>query len=70
MLQVVEFKFTPEEMDLYNGAIKQQERQRVIVELEEWVKKASNNYISKFDINGQDALFLVKQKLNEMKGDK
>lgn len=46
-----------------------QERQEVISELEEWVDKASNNYISKFDINGQDALFLVKQKLNEMKGE-
>lgn len=39
MLQVVEFTFTPEEMDLYNIIIKQQERQRVIAELEEWANE-------------------------------
>lgn len=56
------------ELQQHEEKIIKQERQKVIAELEEWAEKASNNYISKFDINGQDALFLVKQKLNEMKG--
>lgn len=49
--------------------LRKQERQKVIAEFEECVEKASNNYISKFDTGGQYALFLVKQKLNEMKGE-